>query len=89
MNTSSTLIDPQNGLDFSFSTTYMGKPITLSVVANNERFSVLNNDKTIGYIKPDKIRHTWYVVDSYYIAPFLVDEIGNRIQEHYGHGSAA
>ena len=89
MNTSSTSIDPQNPLDFSFSTTYMGKPITLSIVANNERFSVLNNDKTIGYIKPGEIRHTWYVVDSNFIAAYLVDEIGNRIQERYRHGSAA
>jgi len=89
MNTSSTPIDPQNVPDFSFTTNYMGSPITLSVVASNERFNVLNNDKTIGYIKPGDIRHTWFVVDSNFIAPYLVDEIGNRIQERYRMVSAA
>jgi hypothetical protein len=81
MNTSSTPTYPQSELDFSFTTDYMGKSITLSIVANNDRFSVLNNDKIIGYIMPGEIRHTWYVVDSNFVEAYLVDKIGNRIQE--------
>ncbi len=67
-------------INFNFNTTYMGKEIMLNVISNNGRYSVLHNEKPIGYIKLGDIRHTWYVVDSNYAPPYLVDEIGNRIE---------
>jgi len=78
MNTS-TLYIPEEGINFSINTTYMGDEMTLNIIYHNGRFSVLHNDRTIGHIKPGAVRHTWYVVDSNYIPPYLVDQIGNRI----------
>jgi len=75
----STLYIPEEGINFDFNTNYMGNEITLNVIYQNGRFSVLHNDKTIGHIKPGDVRHTWYVVDSNYTPPYLVDQIGNRI----------
>ena len=78
MNTS-TLYIPEEGINFSIGTTYMGYEMELNVIYHNGRFSVLHNDKIIGHIKPGEVRHTWYVVDSNYIPPYLADQIGNRI----------
>jgi hypothetical protein len=75
----STLYIPENGIDFSITATYMGAEMILNVIYHNGRFGVLHNDKIIGYIKPGEVRHTWYVVDSNYVPPYLVDQIGNRI----------
>jgi hypothetical protein len=83
MNTSSTNIYPIEGFNIHFNTTYKGDEITLDVVSDNDRFTVLHNDKAIGHIKVGSIRHTWYVVDSNYTPPYLVDEIGNRIAAQY------
>jgi len=80
MESSSTLIKFKDGLNFNFNTTYMGNEITLNVISGGGRYSVLHNDKPIGYIKLGDVRHTWYVVDSNYTPPYLVDEIGNRIE---------
>jgi hypothetical protein len=79
MNTSSTNIYPIEGFNFNFNTTYKGDEITLNIVSDNDRFTVIHNDHPIGHIKVGGIRHTWYVVDSNYTPPYLVDEIGNRI----------
>jgi hypothetical protein len=73
----------KDGIDFNFNTTYMNDEITLQVVSNTDRYSILHNEKTIGHIKVGKIRHTWYVVDSNFTAPYLVDEIGNRIAARF------
>lgn len=75
----STLYIPEEGINFNVETTYMGNEMTLNVIYHNGRFSVLHNDKIIGHIKPGDVRHTWYVVDSNYVPPYLVDQIGNRI----------
>jgi hypothetical protein len=75
----STLYIPEEGINFNFNTNYMGNEITLNVIYHNGRFSVLHDNKTIGHIKPGDVRHTWYVVDSNYTPPYLVDQIGNRI----------
>ncbi len=83
MNTSTSIINPTEGFNINFNTTYKGDEITLNVVSDNDRFTVIHNDKTIGHIKVGTIRHTWYVVDSNYTPPYLVDEIGNRIAAQY------
>jgi hypothetical protein len=75
MQTSSTT---QNS-NLTFTTTYKGTQLDLSIVANEDKYSVLQNDKPIGHIKLGEGRHTWIVVDSVYIAPQLVNEIANRI----------
>jgi hypothetical protein len=67
-------------INFDFNTTYKGNEITLHVVSDHDRYSVLHNDKPIGHIKLGDIRHTWFVVDSNYAPSYLVDEIGNRIE---------
>ena len=67
-------------INFDFNTTYKGNNIKLSVIAEQGRYSVIHNDRPIGHIKLGDVRHTWYVVDSNYTAPYLVDEIGNRIE---------
>lgn len=71
-----------NNFHFSFKTTYLGRKINLRVEAGADRYAVSLDDKTIGHIKPGHPRHTWFVVDSNFVAPCLVDEIGNRIEEH-------
>ncbi|MFD2143952.1 hypothetical protein [Mucilaginibacter antarcticus] len=73
MQTSSTT---QN---ITLTTTFNGNQINLSIVADADKYSVLQNDKPIGHIKPGNDRHTWIVVDSIYVAPQLVNEIANRI----------
>jgi hypothetical protein len=83
MALSSTLINLKEEINFNFNTAYMGKEITLSVISNKDRFTILHNDKTIGHIKLGEVRHTWYVVDSNYPAAYLVDAIGNRIEAQY------
>jgi hypothetical protein len=75
----STLYIPEEGINFSINTTYMGEEMTLNVIYHNGRFSVLHKERIIGHIKPGEIRHTWYVVDSNYTPSYLVDQIGNRI----------
>lgn len=80
MELSSTTNKFKEGLDFNFNTTYMGNEITLNVISNSGRYGVMHNDKPIGFIKLGDVRHTWYVVDSNYTPPYLVDEIGNRIE---------
>jgi hypothetical protein len=60
-------------------TSYKGKQLNLSIVANDDKYSVLENDKPIGHIKLGNGRHTWIVVDSLYVAPQLVNEIAKRI----------
>jgi hypothetical protein len=65
--------------NFSLKTTYNGKQLNLSIVANDDKYSVLENDKPIGHIKLGNGRHTWIVVDSLYVAPQLVNEIAKRI----------
>lgn len=82
MEAASTLNNVKEEINFNFDTTYMGNEITLSVMSDSDRYSVLHNDKIIGYIKPGHIRHTWYVVDSKYTPPYLIDEIGNRIEAY-------
>ena len=67
-------------LNFNFNTTYLGNEITLNVISSSGRYSVLHNEKPIGHIKLGDVRHTWYVVDSNFAPPYLVDEIGNRIE---------
>jgi len=76
---SSTLYIPEGGINFNINTTYLGNEMTLNVIYHNGRFSVLHNERIIGHIKPNAVRHTWYVVDSNYTPPYLVDQIGNRI----------
>lgn len=80
MESASTLNKFKDDLNFNFNTTYMGNEITLNVISGSGRYSVLHNEKPIGYIKLGEVRHTWYVVDSNYTPPYLVDEIGNRIE---------
>lgn len=63
----------------TFSTTYKGSQLNLNIVAGDDKYSVLQNDKPIGHIKLGDDRHTWIVVDSVYVAPQLVNEIANRI----------
>jgi hypothetical protein len=65
--------------NLTFTTTYKGTQLDLSIVANGSKYSVLQNDKPIGHIKLGEERHTWIVVDSVYVAPQLVNEIANRI----------
>jgi hypothetical protein len=60
-------------------TSYKGRQLNLSIVANDDKYSVLENDKPIGHIKLGNGRHTWIVVDSLYVAPQLVNEIAKRI----------
>lgn len=60
-------------------TSYQGKPLNLSIVAGDDKYSVLENDKPIGHIKLGNGRHTWIVVDSLYVAPQLVNEIAKKI----------
>jgi hypothetical protein len=64
---------------FSLNTTYKGKQLNLSIVASDDKYSVLENDKTIGHIKLGNGRHTWIVVDSVYVGPQLVNEIAKKI----------
>lgn len=66
-------------INFTFKTTYMGNEVTLNVISNEDKYSVLQNNRAIGHIKLGDTRHTWFVVDSEYITPNLVNEIGNRI----------
>jgi hypothetical protein len=63
----------------NFKTTYKGTELDLNIVAADDKFSVLQNDKPIGHIKLGEGRHTWIVVDSKYIAPQLINEIAARI----------
>jgi hypothetical protein len=65
--------------NFSLKTIYKGKQMDLNIVANDDKYSVLENDKTIGHIKLGNDRHTWIVVDSFYVAPQLVNEIARSI----------
>jgi hypothetical protein len=67
------------GINFYFTPAYKGNEITLHVISDGDRYTVLNSDKPIGHIKLGEVRHTWYVVDSNYTAPYLVDEVGNMI----------
>ena len=83
MYQTTTQTNHQEFINFNFKTNYMGSEITLTVVSNNDRYSVLVDDKVIGHIKLGNVRHTWFVVDSKYIEPYLVDEIGNRIEAKY------
>ena len=55
MNLSSALRNPRE-INFDFITDYMGRKITLSVVSNSDRYSVLHENKTIGHIKLGEIR---------------------------------
>jgi hypothetical protein len=80
MESSSMFNKFKDDLNFNFNTTYMGNEITLNVISGSGRYGVLHNNKPIGYIKLGDVRHTWYVVDSNYAPPYLVDEIGNRIE---------
>jgi hypothetical protein len=79
MKSTATINTFKEDLNFNFNTNYMGNEITLKVISNSGRYGVMHNDKPIGYIKLGEVRHTWYVVDSNYTPPHLVDEIGNRI----------
>lgn len=74
--------DFKEDINFNFNTTYMGHEITLYVISDCGRYGIFHDDRLIGYIKLGDIRHTWYVVDSRYTPPYLVDEIGNRIEAH-------
>lgn len=65
--------------NITLNTTYKGKNLNLKIVANDDKYSVLENDKPIGHIKLGEGRHTWIVVDSVYVAPQLVNEIAKRI----------
>jgi hypothetical protein len=60
-------------------TSYQGKQLNLSIVADDDKYSVLENDRPIGHIKLGNGRHTWIVVDSVYVAPQLVNEIAKKI----------
>jgi hypothetical protein len=79
MHTSSTSTSPIKDINFTFKTIYLGNEIVLNIISNEDRYSVLQNDKTIGHIKLGDVRHTWFVVDSKYVAPYLVNEIGDKI----------
>ena len=70
-------------VSFSFSTSYKDSEITFSIISDKDRYTVLHNDKIIGHIKLGDIRHTWYVVDSNFPAPYLVDAIGNGIEARF------
>ena len=83
MYQAATLMNPQAAINFDFKTRYLGSEITFTVVSDNDRYSVFVNDRVIGHIKLGNVRHTWFVVDSKYIEPYLVDEIGNRIEAKY------
>lgn len=83
MNTTSTTRNNKEKNSFNFNTSYKGNEITLKVVADEDRYTVLHDDKTIGHIKIGENRHTWYVVDSHYPAPSLVNTIGSKIQAQY------
>lgn len=76
MKTSSTAA-PQ--VNINFKTTYKGQEMDLNVIANDDTYAVMQNDKPIGHLKLGNTRHTWIVVDSVYVAPLLVNEIANRI----------
>jgi len=80
MGSLSSINNFKEDLNFAFNTTYMGNEITLNVISGGGRYSVLHNEKPIGHIKLGDVRHTWYVVDSNFAPPYLVDEIGNRIE---------
>lgn len=72
-------MQPLANTNFSLNTTYKGRQMNLKIVANEDKYSVIENDKTIGHIKLGGTRHTWIVVDSAYVAPQLVNEIAKRI----------
>ncbi|HEY4324140.1 MAG TPA: hypothetical protein VGN20_09140 [Mucilaginibacter sp.] len=82
MNSSSTTKNKKE-ISFNFNTSYKGNEMTLKVVADDDRYTVLHDDKTIGHIKLGDARHTWFVVDSHYPAPSLVNTIGSKIQAQY------
>jgi hypothetical protein len=65
--------------NFAFKTIYRGHQLDLNIIANEDKYSVLQNDKPIGHIKLGETRHTWIVVDSVYVAPQLVNEIASLI----------
>ncbi|HEY2580785.1 MAG TPA: hypothetical protein VGI43_03215 [Mucilaginibacter sp.] len=83
MNTSSSTQNSKKEIGFNFNTSYKGNDITLKVLADEDRYTVLHEDKTLGHIKLGDARHTWYVVDSYYPAPGLVNTISSKIQAQY------
>ncbi|HTH83384.1 MAG TPA: hypothetical protein VL490_10635 [Mucilaginibacter sp.] len=70
-------ITPKSNI--SLITSYKGKQLSLNIIANNDRYSVFENDKTIGHIIPGEKRHTWIVEGSFYVAPQLVNEIAKKI----------
>ena len=72
-----TTTTPQSNL--SLITSYKGKQLNLNIVAGDDKYSVFEDDKIIGHIKPGKNRHTWIVVDSVYFAPQLINEIARLI----------
>jgi hypothetical protein len=65
--------------NISLKTSYKGKQFNLSIIANNDKYSVFENDKAIGHIKIGEKRHTWIVEGSFYVAPQLVNEIAKKI----------
>jgi hypothetical protein len=83
MNTSSTLGNFKAGINFDFTTIYMGNEVTLHIVAGKDRYSILHNNRTIGHIKLGKVSHTWYVVDGNYTPMYLVDKVGNSIEAQF------
>jgi hypothetical protein len=82
MKTTSTTHDNKEENSFNFNTSYKGKEMTLKIVADEDRYTVLHEDKTFGHIKIGE-RHTWYVVDSHFPAPSLVNTIGSKIRAQY------
>jgi hypothetical protein len=71
--------NPSTTCEINFKTTYRGTELILNIIADADKYSVLQNDKPIGHIKLGEGRHTWIVVDSKYIAPQLINEIAARI----------
>ncbi len=73
----------QKASDFSFSTSYKGRLLNLTIKPDSDRFAVLHNDDVFGHIKIGYDRHTWYVIKSNYVDYELVKEIGHRIIERF------
>jgi hypothetical protein len=80
MKSSSALFLKAKELNFNFTTTYLGKEITLNIISNNEIYDVRIDNEIIGAIKLGVTRHTWYVINSHFIPAYLVDAIGNQIE---------
>jgi hypothetical protein len=69
----------EKAVDFKFSARYKGQKTNFIVTPSSDRFTILTDGKPFGEIKIGYDRHTWYVLDSNFVAYELVKEIGQII----------